>query len=162
MQIQASRGTELVYGNYRGDELVFIPKQQAVELAQLRQALESAATWGEFKQMAPAHLYQEVALMVSDYDEEAGQLPQDADPFDADSIPGYGDRDWPTWAAQAMLEWVPQDVQDRFGSAAGTTLSGDYLYLPEEKADEIAQAMQEHGYPCVRDDDLVTSAEGYS
>jgi hypothetical protein len=167
LNLQPSKGAELVYGVYRNDELVFIPKQQAFELAQLREALTTAKTWGEFKAKVPAHLYKETVYLYSDYEEddedgEEPEAPGDKDEFVADDIPGHGDGDWPIWAAQAMLEWVPQDVQERFGRVAATRLSGEYLYLPENRADEIASAMQSHGYTCVRDDALVERAEGYS
>lgn len=52
MMIEELRdASRMVYGDI-SDGLVFLPEQEAVELAQLHEALQQAETWGEFKTLA--------------------------------------------------------------------------------------------------------------
>lgn len=81
--------------------------------------------------------------------------------FDAEDIPGHADGDWPDWPQGNMEHWVPQEVQNEFGSMKPTAVSGDFLQLDPLDEDEIVSAMREHGYDCVRDEDLVWEASGY-
>lgn len=59
-----------------------------------------------------------------------------------------------------MLDWIPEDIQKRFGSIADSVHSGDYLYLPTEDARGIVQAMHTHGYRCEEDEELIERAHG--
>ena len=160
--------TRLVYSEIQ-DGLVFIDEGEAHDLVQLHRALGKARTWGEFKAQAPSHWYEDAVERLKeqmldemedarddDYEEPAAEKG-----FDAEDIPGHADGDWPDWPQGNMERWVPDEVQDRFGSMKPTAISGDFLQLSPEHEDEIVSAMQRHGYDCVRDDDLVWEASGY-
>ena len=124
-------------------------------------------TWGEFKQAMPADSYQHVVELMRETAEEDlsddEELPEHWGPdgetaFDAEQIPGFADGDWPEWPAQAALEWVPQDIQHRFGVESASVLSGDYLTLDIEQEAAIVATFVEHGYNCSRDDTLLLRA----
>lgn len=158
----AEQGTDtLVYGVFQGDEVAFLPRQQALALAQLWRALDSAQTWGQFRRMVPPHIYDEVVAAVGDNENLAddGRPFSDA-PFDRDDIPGHADGDWPALPARQMLDWMPQAVRERYGRVVSTRFNGDYLAFRARDATAVAEALQALGYTCVRDDDLVRDASG--
>ncbi len=160
----------LVYGDVQ-DGLVFIDEEEAHDLVQLHRALDRARTWGEFRAQAPSHWYDSAVERlkeqwldeIEDDEDDAYEGPAAEQEFDAARIPGHTDGEWPTYPHVSMGSWVPDEVQDRFGSMThswGPDQSYWIVLAPEEE-DQIVAAMREHGYDCVRDDDLVWEACGY-
>lgn len=152
--------TTLVYGLYDEDSLVFIPQQRAHELAQLRQAIESAKTWGEFKESVAEGDYMRAIELIRLANEDDDFTPTTATPFDPEDIPGFADFEWPPFPAQDMLDWVPADIQRKF-ERPGAYIMNDVLVLSESDVVAIVAAMEAHGYQCIRDDHLVRAASGY-
>jgi hypothetical protein len=151
-----NRGETLVYGHPNGeDELVFIPEAEAKELAQLWEALRSATTWGEFNLSAPYKRLQEALELFGE-----GKPPGDDDAFDGEALVDSISWDWPPWPAQRMLEWVPADIQERFGDVGTSMVSGDALYIDEAAETGIVAALEQAGYRCMHDDELVARASG--
>ena len=158
---------DFVYGPI-GDNLVFMPRPAAERLRAVREALNTSRTWGEFKQAMPADSYQHVVELMreqaeEDLSDDDEELPDNWEPgaetaFEAEQIPGFADGDWPEWPAQEALEWVPTDIQRRFGVESASVLSGDYLTLNIEHEAAIVAAFVEHGYTCSRDDTLLMRA----
>ncbi len=159
MRKHSANNSEVVYADCN-DELVFLPKELALELAQIRAALDTSKTWGEFQANVPAHVYEEIMAGMKD-DEDPEALPQSEDAFDANDIPGYEDGDWPLWPLQEMLNWMPKDIQQRFGKVVPSAVNGDCLELMSEKADEIVRALESRGFSCAEDESLVIQACGY-
>ncbi len=166
---EASR-TRLVYGEIQ-DGLVFIDEGEAHDLVQLHRALGKARTWGEFKAQAPSHWYEDAVERlkeqlldeIEDEKNDAYEEPGAEQRFDAADIPGHVDGEWPGFAHVSMGNWVPDEVQDEFGSMTHSwSLDAIYwIVLAPDKEDQIVSAMQRYGYDCVRDDDLVWEANGY-
>ena len=169
--------TRLVYGDVQ-DSLVFIDEEEARDLVQLHRALGRARTWGEFKAQAPSHWYEDAVerlkeqfldeLQYEDDESDSTEEPTFEEPapeqaFDAEEIPGHVDGEWPGFPHVSMGSWVPDEVQDRFGSMTHSWgLDATYwIVLAPEHEEEIVSVMREHGYDCVRDDDLVWEASGY-
>ncbi len=162
--------TRIVYGDI-GDSLVFIGEETAHDFVQLHKALE-AKTWGEFKAKAPSDWYEDAVERLKDQVMDELYEDDESDPnkepsfeepaaekrFDADEIPGYADSDWPDWPHGNMGLWVPDEVQHKFGRMESNFPFGEFLILSSEYEDEIVSAMRDHGYDCVRDDDLVWKA----
>lgn len=116
---------------------VFAERSLAEEVAQIWQALRSATTWGEFKAAMPRVEYERLV--------ESLELEDEVDPnaiFNASIVPGYDDGDYPTWLQAEALHWFPEELIDQYGGASSSTLNGPYLYLPAERADEIAEALR--------------------
>jgi hypothetical protein len=68
----------------------------------------------------------------SDYrwwDDPTDSGPDDSEPFDGDSAPGYADSDYSGTPQSWMREWVPKSVAEQLGEIRTTTLNGDYLYF---------------------------------
>jgi len=158
MSKSSPKNREVVYADCNG-ELVFLPKDLALELAQIQTALDNSKTWGEFQANVPAHAYEEIMAGMKD-DEDPETLPQPGDTFDPDAIPGYDDGDWPIWPLQYMLEWIPKDIQQQFGTVETSATSGPCLILMPEKTDEIVKALEKQGYSCTEDELLVRQACG--
>jgi hypothetical protein len=150
----------IVIGTVENDglEVVMIPQQEAESLAQLHRALNRAATWGEFKRLAPREHYEDAVSRWMDSNDE--EEPASDQPFDPHDIPGRDDGDWPAWPAQDMLAWVPEEVQARFGRSHASVLNGAWLSLTGEAIDEIVASMERLGYRCRRDDELIARAHG--
>ncbi len=162
--------TRVVYGD-AGECLVFIEEGAAHDFVRLHRALE-AGTWGEFRARAPAHWYEDAVGRLEEQAMEELHADEGPDPvggrtfeepaaekrFDADEIPGHTDSDWPGWPQGDMGSWMPDEVRRRFGKVVSNFSFGDFLQLPPEHEDEIVSVMRDHGYDCVRDDDLVWAA----
>src|SRR5919107_6311312 len=122
---EQARQDDIVYGEVT-DSLVFIPKEEAIELGQVYKALRTANTWGEFKERSPTDKYKEAVEFAWEVLEEEGAVSEnnkepDAEAeFDPDHHLGYENMDWPSWPAQNMLDWVPEEIQTRFGSSKPT------------------------------------------
>jgi hypothetical protein len=155
---------ELVYGNV-WINLVFIPKQRAIDLDALHEALLSATTWGEFQAKVSAEVYEEVLKRIAQWHEdvEGTHVPQSTDAFDPDYIPGYADSDWPAFPPAEMLEWIPKEIQEKYGlvNPGSDPLSRPTLDLPIGSAEEIVAAFERSGYLCISDETLVNKACGY-
>ena len=148
----------LVYSRLNDDELVLIPEDQALELAEVQEAIRRAATWGELKSLLPRRRWLQI---VQGYDEADEPLPADAESFDVDKLPGYADGDWPEWPAQEMLRWMPKEIQERFGDVGASMVSGDSLLIDPASEIDVVAALEKAGYICRRDDKLVALASGY-
>ncbi len=159
MSKHPDKNREVVYADYKG-ELIFLPEELALELAQIRAALDTSKTWGEFRANVPAHVYEEIMVGMKD-DEDPEALPQPENAFDANDIPGYEDGDWPVWPLQEMLNWMPKDIKRRFGKVVPSAVNGDSLELMSEKADEIVRVLESQGFRCTEDESLVIRACGY-
>lgn len=157
MDNQLAATNQLVYGTPQ-DELLFIPRERAAQLAAINQALNTAATWGEFFRLLPEAARAELEEF---FDEEGEDRPPDERPFDQDDVPGVADGDWPGWPAKEMLSWVPKDVQQRYGRVAESAISGECLELDTSHTAAIVTALEAHGYTCTRDDNLVALAAGH-
>lgn len=140
----------------KGDEnnLVFIPEREARRISAIYNAI-SAKTWGEFRQLMPGEDLQEVISYFLEYDED---LPSDDAKFQADLLPGYCDGDWPDWAEQKMLEWVPRSIIEKFATMMQTAINGSYPVLDASRKEEIVAAMRAAGLDCQEDEELVRRA----
>jgi hypothetical protein len=141
----------LVYGDVEGG-LVFVGEQKAREQVVIYEALGTASTWGELREILPADARMQLAGF---FDE--GEEPRDADAFDAGEWEPYVEGDWPPWLAQRMLDWVPERVRS-LGSSERSAISGDSLALDPGREREVVGAFQGEGFTCRRDDELVRRA----
>ena len=169
--------------------LVFMPQKEAERLRAVHEALESG-TWGEFRRRMPPADYEKVLEKLADdyqwhsFDEfylaqadsrdreelweEYTSLPVrdrpplDDDGFNPETIPGLSDGDWPDWAEQLALRWLPEDVIERFGKVEDSVLNGFFLIFNPANAPAIIAALEAQGYQCAWDEELVARACGYS
>lgn len=186
-QMRAPSNGEVVYGEV-DHYLVFIPRERAVELASIHQALWSSATWGEFRSRIPRHDYAQILEAVEHRisfeefckwelehrpglsHEEARRAykelpirdrrPEDDHRFSVDHIPFVYDGDWPDWPAQQMLYWVPEEIQREFGTLKASCFNGYFLTFDPAREREMAAAFETFGYHCIRDDPLAQEASG--
>src|SRR5262245_6859489 len=107
---------ELIYGT-PFDDLIFMPRERAENLAAIHHALSIATTWGEFFRLLPEDARAEVEWW---YVEDELEQPADGHPFGHDDVPGVADGDWPGWPAQEMLSWVPDNIQQQYGHVAAS------------------------------------------
>lgn len=163
-------GVELVYGN-GGEGSVFLERGYAEDIRDFRNALYKAATWGELRDMAGEDRYQETLeawkaheldrLMDEEdleEDEVEVSLPKPEDEFDADSIWGYSDGDWPEFAPRMMDEWVDAGIIREYGWNIQTTISGEYPVIDPGEEETVVSLLEEQGYVCTPDSDLVWNA----
>ncbi len=149
---------QLVYGLAGDKSLVFMPEHAARELAELRTLLPVARTWGEFRAGISDARWRRI---VEPLEGDGEPVPEPAAPFDAAQIWGYEDGDWPEWPAQQMLEWMPVELQQRFGDIEDSVLNGPCLQLEPTREREIVQALHAASFTCRRDDAMIRKASGY-
>jgi hypothetical protein len=145
----------LVYGEVTDYQLVFIPKSQAQDLAAVQGALAASETWEEFEWNLPYRYWLQVVENLEE------PLPAGKDRFNRNDVPGVEDGYWPEWPAHEMLNWMPRDIQDRFGEVGRSMVNDDCLLIDPKSEREVVAAVEDAGYVCVRDDELVKQASGY-
>lgn len=92
-----------------GSSLVFAPPEVAESCDRMHRALK-AGTWGEVRAILDEREFSELCArmaMTAGEDDEAWCTPADAAPFDAESVPGFSDGDYPPWLQSRMDQWIP-------------------------------------------------------
>ncbi len=160
VETAVAESTILLYDYVADDHLVFVPEERAREV----ESILSAKTWGELRARVSPTTYSWFWDEYSDNEEPADDVPFDFSEFDES-----GDM---IFLEQEMLEWMPGDIVDQFGSVVATTLSGDRLDLRDDqlvmkiRAGEddgrspLLDALGQHGFTCVRG--LLDSICGYA
>lgn len=160
---------EIIYG-ITNLGLLFLPVKRANELADRYKALLTAKTWGEFKSLVSKEFY-EFFLPNSHYYEGPDE-PEGGDysPYDIAPETAFTPNDvltydiLPSHPEIEMTEWMPKEIQEKFGrkmryAAMDMNIpKGEILVLDENQMDEIVAALEEFGYICKRDDDLLVVA----
>lgn len=151
----------IVFGVLKVDEkdaTVFLRRSEAETLAQAYAAAQDSQTWGEFRQSCPSQMLEEIEEIL----EEEGELYDDDEPFDGlEDIPGYADGIWPGFPERDQMEWLPNDIQKRYGETIETLHDGSMLQFSVEHQEEVIRGVIAHGFQCSRDDALVRKACGY-
>jgi len=131
---------DIVY-RVAGESVVFAVRGRAQYVAHIWKALEESKTWGELRRNLPEGEWEDhFQPHFDDYEED---VPGDDEPFEADDAPGRGDGDYPPWLAQEQLDWFPPELIEKFGGDVGpSVLNGEFLDLPADKAEQIAQDLR--------------------
>ncbi|HYE76575.1 MAG TPA: hypothetical protein VEI97_01185 [bacterium] len=145
---------EIVYGEYMGS-LLFLPVPLANQRIAIFEALNSAATWGEFRREVPEELWADI---VATWEDEGERVPAVQELFDPDLLPGYSAGDWPRWPDS--LDWVPLAVKELHQQGASSLLEGPYLEFDPELEERVVDLFESLGYGTVRDDALIDLASG--
>jgi len=131
--------------------LMFASPAIALEVSAIHKAIKSSKTWGEFRKALPADVLRQFEIM-NEFTDEADR-PADADAFDRDEVPSYGDGDWPTWINQSMLDELPPEIIAEFGEVQDSTLNGPFLQL-NTSIDVIARRLTSLGWTLEHRNDL--------
>ena len=151
----------LVCGVFADAYIVMLEQDKARELEQVWRALDTAKTWGEARDIMPKDYFNVLWHNLSeDSEDEDKPLPAMSDAFDREAVSGHADGDWPDWPAADMLDWVPEDIQGRYGQQASTRLNGDFLEIAPEHLEAVMSELSALGYLCVRDDELIARISG--
>jgi hypothetical protein len=163
---------ELVYGvlEERDDEVVFVPVARAEELADIYAVMRSVRTYGELQDSI---LHEDFADLAS---REFGAASTGADtydtfsdvlkatirgtPFDHWTCATIADGIWPEWPQRSMIGWVPQEIQERWGTRQVMPIGDDCLTFAQDDVRALIAAFARHGYTCIEDIDLVRRATG--
>lgn len=147
--------TELIYGeSHLG--LTFLEKKYALEIGRFREALAKASTWGELKSRVSDERYKETVDMWVESDEVAPTSPDDV--FDAASLPLYIDVDWPEFAPTMMDTWVDKEIIEEYGHYIQPLMNDDFPVIDFDNEEKVVSLLEERGYVCIRDDDLIWKA----
>jgi len=149
MEKLSVRKETIVYGENAG-QLIFIPQSLALELRQVYLALRESKTWGELRARMPEKYYHEAVELSGVID-----TIHDEDPFDSEIIIAYTEGYWPTWPAQFMLTWMPEEVTSTMGEVFYSAINGEYLFINPFRLPEVIAALEAHGYTCIEDQQLI-------
>lgn len=135
---------DIVY-RIRGDSVVFAERWRAEYVAEIWKALQESNTWGELRRKLPDGEWQDYFQPhFDDYEEE---LPADDEPFTSADAPRHEDGDYPPWLAQEQLDWFPPELIKKYGGdVTSSVLNGEFLDLPADKADQIANDLRAIGH----------------
>lgn len=141
---------EIFYYDSPAQGPVFATKEDAKHVAQVNHALSTAQTWGEYRSLLPEGEWEERGEMYPALDEDGKPVMKDGqpvmeylenqdddDPFDAETVPGVGDGDYPVWLQQMMLDWMPDEVLEKYGKHYDTRISGDSVEFDSKDLDAI-------------------------
>lgn len=145
---------DLVYGD-GGRGLVFLEEDYIAELRDFRDALQSAADWGELRDMVSGERYQETVEVWKGY--ENASPPNPADDFDIETFPAYVDGDFPEFAPAVMGRWVDKGIIDEYGWHL-PTMDGYHPVIDFENEEVVVSLLEEQGYICIRDDTRIWNA----
>lgn len=152
-------GTDLVLGSIGEaypDLLWLVPKSAAAQLHGARQALE-ATTWGALSDALHAVDEATAAWFLEDLEDEHDP----DDPFVADDISGVADGDTPPHPGALTATWLPKAILDEYGRTEETVLNGTFWGFDASDETALIAALEQAGYTCRRDDNLMTAATGF-
>ena len=66
--------------------------------------------------------------------------------------------DWPVFATRVMGTWVDEEIIEEYGEYVYPTLNAEYPMINPGNEEKVVSLLQERGYECIRDDDLVWEA----
>jgi hypothetical protein len=138
---------DLVYSvDDEGWNVVFAEYDKAMYVDQLYDALGSR-TWGDFRASLPEGGWEEfLGKFGGEYDADdnlVNNFPTGSEPFVGD----YRQTCYPEWLANTELDWFPKDLIEKYGGCVEHSMaSDDSLYLPAEKAEEIAADLRARGH----------------
>lgn len=135
----------IIEGAYGPESVVFAERGRAHYVAHIYKALEESKTWGDLRRNLPDGEWEgHFSVYFEDREEE---IPADDEPFDAEEAPGYADGDYPAWLAQEQLSWFPKELIDKYGGDVDSSvLNGEFLDLPADKAEQIAEDLRAMGH----------------
>jgi hypothetical protein len=149
-------GETLIYGNDGQDGgLVFLEEDYIAELKDFCDALQSAGTWEELRNMVSEERYQETVERWKD--DENDSSPNPDDDFEAESLSGYEDGDFPEFAPTMMDKWVDEEIINEYGWEE-PTMTGYTAAINFENEEKVVSLLEGKGYVCIRDDDQIWAA----
>lgn len=128
---------------------VFAELSRAESVSAVHKAIESAATWRDFRTAIPPAEWDDI---VEGWAADGTPEPEEA--FDSEVLGGYSDGYYPSLLRADMLRVVPPDLAERFGSLLRTTLDEDALEVLWEKADGLAEGLRCRGHEVTFREDL--------
>lgn len=135
---------DIVY-RIAGGSAVFAERGRAAYVAHIWKALEESKTWGELRRNLPDGESED--YFQPHFDEFEEEVPGDDEPFQPDDAPGRADGDYPAWPAQEQLDWFPPELIKKYGGDVGpSVLNGEFLDLPADKAERIAEDLRAMGH----------------
>lgn len=137
---------DILYTTHSDAGAVFAERRLAEHVAPIYEALMHSTTWREFAAAMPADEYVKAL-------EENGLEPEEVDldaPFDPHTVLGYADGTYPTWLQAEAVKWFPEDLIDKYDAYCLSTHEGEFLYFPEEAADQIAAELASRGHTVTR------------
>jgi hypothetical protein len=145
--------------------LILILEPRLQEVLNSYQALETSKTWGEFRELVSARMYEAFVTRSGHYDEKEGQ-PAENTPFTPNDVFDVNSPDFIFHPEIEMSTWVPADIQETFGKQTsyyamdGNVPGGNILVLDEERMEDIIAALESQGYSCNRNDEQVSTVFG--
>jgi hypothetical protein len=148
----------LVYQAHANGGAVFASAEDAIRSEAIHGALEESKTWGEFKSRLPEGEWDTVEERLSEHygypddgeddeaDEDRPRWEDACAPFSAEEIPGFSDGDYPPWLQQCLDEVLPAEVLAQYAERKSSIFNGDFWFIPNERADEVAEALRQRGY----------------
>ncbi len=144
--------------------LVFTSLDRALEIDRLHRAIESSATWGEFRERIGAEEYGALfqnafytpgpdSPVEKDTDEDEREPADDAT-FSSENVPGYSDGDYPPWLAQEMGRYLPKEILDRYATRGQSSVNGSFYQIEPRHREEIAKDLVKLGYTVEERTDL--------
>ena len=143
-----------------GDSLVFAPPARAELVDCLHRAISESQTWGEFRRRMPKEEYGDLFADIFSADsndlEEDDSLrePAGEEKFDAESVPGFTDGDYPPWIAAEQDLYLPPDVLSAFGHSESSVLNGLFWIIDPGKREQLLGALKAKGYGLTEREDL--------
>jgi hypothetical protein len=128
-----------------GETVVFADHGRAEYVAHIWEALEESKTWGELRRNLPEGEWE--CRFVDYFDGREEEVPADDELFQATDAPGHEDGDYPPWLAQEQLDWFPAELIEKYGGDVGPSVhNGEFLELPADKAEQIAEDLRAMGH----------------
>ena len=140
----------IVYRHIHGDQLVFAFEDEARRVSEIRTAIKTAKTWGEFKKLMPHKDYSEIIQAIDDLE----KMPTGLDTFSADQVPGYHDGDYPTWLQAEMEHVLPAEILEKYAYQELSVFNGEFWSISSNRLSEILADLEVIGISTREENDL--------
>jgi hypothetical protein len=141
-----------------GRTLVFASPVVVDGNANLRKALEESRTWGEFRRAIPASEFKEIKTGMRERNEytaaEVRAIVADDQPFDAGTVPGVEDGEYPRLIASDQNSILPPTIFEKYAKHWGSFNCTDIWRIEVESREAIVADLTALGYEVIERDDL--------
>lgn len=158
--LERRNARRLVYGAPVEDDPVFVEQGQAERLAAGWTAYQTSSDYGTLMERLPEYYRRQVEDWIAEADASEG-VPTDYAWRYNYVHERVDDGDLFEWPAQEQLAILPKDLQEQYGRADFSGVSGPCLTLDSGRVEDLANELRRRGFMVKRDEQLVAAACGY-
>ncbi len=130
---------KLRYSVHPNGGLFFVEASEAKRVEQIENALRTAATWREFRELLPAGEFQRIASAMDN-------LPADDEAFLVNQVPGFREGRYPPWHQSEMENLLPMSILQTYGQRRFSEEYGSYFHISPSHWHQVVHELSVRGF----------------